>query len=95
MEMFCRKIKFLPIDLRKSHSSKFLVEEDGIRIPFAAVSGLGSIVAIGIYNAMQEGSVKTIADLRFKAGIGDSVVEILRKYNCLDGMPESNQMSWI
>ena len=30
LEMYEREINFLPVDLYKSHSTKFLMEEDGI-----------------------------------------------------------------
>ncbi len=40
LEMYERGIKFLPIDLYKSHSTKFLMEEDGIRPPLNSIPGL-------------------------------------------------------
>lgn len=40
LEMYERGIKFLPIDLYKSHSTKFIMEEDGIRPPLNSIPGL-------------------------------------------------------
>ena len=40
LEMYERGLKFLPIDLYKSHSTKFLMEEDGIRPPLNSIPGL-------------------------------------------------------
>ena len=40
-EAVARGIRFLPVDLRCSHASKFLPEDGGIRLPFASIGGLG------------------------------------------------------
>ena len=40
LEMYERGIKFLPIDLYKSNSTKFIMEEDGIRPPLNSIPGL-------------------------------------------------------
>ena len=91
--MYERGIKFLPIDLYKSHYKNFIVEEDGIRPPLKSIAGLGGIAAEGIYNAAHEEKIMSIDDLRIRAKIGDSVVGMLKNFGCLDGIPESNQMS--
>ena len=93
LEMYERGIKFLPIDLYKSHYKNFIVEEDGIRPPLKSIAGLGGIAAEGIYKAAQEEKIMSIDDLRIRAKIGNSVVDMLRKFGCLDGLPESNQIS--
>ena len=93
LEMYERGIKFLPIDLYKSHNKNFIVEEDGIRPPLKSIAGLGGIAAEGIHRAAQEEKIMSIDDLKIRAKIGTSVVDMLRKFGCLDGIPESNQMS--
>ena len=93
LEMYERGIKFLPIDLYKSHYKNFIVEEEGIRPPLKSIAGLGGIAAEGIYKAAQEEKIMSIDDLRIRAKIGNSVIDMLRKFGCLDGLPESNQMS--
>jgi len=93
LEMYERGIKFLPIDLYKSHSSKFIVEKEGIRPPLNSIPGLGGIAAEMIYNAANEGEFMSVDDLKIRAKTGKSVTELLRNFGCLDGMPESNQMS--
>ena len=40
LEMYERGFKFLPIDLYKSHSSKFLIEDGAIRPPLSSIPGL-------------------------------------------------------
>ena len=93
LEMYERGIKFLPIDLYKSHNRNFIVEEEGIRPPLSSIPGLGGVAAEGIYKAAHEEQIMSIDDLKIRAKIGNSVVDMLKKFNCLDGIPESNQIS--
>ena len=93
LEMYERGINFLPIDLYKSHSSKFLIEPEGIRPPINSIPGLGGIAAEGIYRAALEEPFECIDDLQMRAKIGKSVTELLDKFGCLKGMTKSNQMS--
>ena len=58
-----------------------------------SIPGLGTVAAEGIYAAVQENDFTCVEELKEKAGIGKSVVELLHKFNCLDGLPESNQIS--
>jgi len=95
LEMYERGIKFLPIDLYKSHATKFQVEEDGLRPPINSISGMGTVAAEGIYNAVHETeSISSIQDLRKRAKIGNSATDLLRKFGCLNGLTESNQVSF-
>ena len=93
LEMYERGINFLPIDLYKSHWKNFLVEDDGIRPPFGAISGLGPIAAESIYNAAKQEEFMSIDEIRIRAKIGDSTIDQLREFGILDGMQESNQIS--
>ena len=93
LEMYERGIKFLPIDLYKSHSTKFIMEEDGIRPPLNSIPGLGTVAAEGINDAKKEGKFMSIDDLQIKSKVGKSVIELLEKAGCLVGMSKSNQIS--
>ncbi len=93
LEMYERGIKFLPIDLYKSHSTKFLMEEEGIRPPLNSIPGLGDVAADGIYKARLEEPFECIEDMQSRSKIGKSVTELLDKFGCLKGMTKSNQMS--
>ena len=93
LEMYERGIKFLPIDLYKSHATKFIMEEDGIRPPLNSIPGLGTVAAESINKAKDDGKFMCIDDLKIRAKIGNSVIELLTKFECLKGMTQSNQMS--
>ncbi|MDO5557168.1 MAG: PolC-type DNA polymerase III [Clostridia bacterium] len=93
LEMYERGIKFLPIDLYRSHSTKFQIEEGGIRPPLNSIQGLGNVAADGIESAKKDGKFMSIDDLKIRSKVGDSVIEMLNKVNCLTGLPKSNQIS--
>ena len=93
LEMYERGIKFLPIDLYKSHATKFLVEQEGIRPPLNSIPGLGTVAAEGIDEAKKEGKFMSIDDMKIRSKIGKSVIELLERVGCLKGMSQSNQMS--
>ena len=93
LEMYERGLKFLPIDLYKSHAKNFLVEEEGIRPPFSSIPGMGPIAAEAIYEAAKQGEFMSIDEVRMKAKVGASTIDQLREFGVLDGMQESNQIS--
>jgi len=94
LEMYERGFKFLPIDLYKSHAVNFLIEDGSLRPPLNSIAGMGNVAAENIYNAVKEGGPFTsVDDLKTRAKIGNSTIELLEKFGCLDGIPKSNQMS--
>lgn len=93
LEMYERGINFLPIDLYKSHATKFVMEDDGIRPPLNSLPGLGTVAAMGIDEAKKDGKFMSIDDMKIRSKIGKSVIELLDSAGCLKGMTQSNQMS--
>lgn len=95
LEMYERGINFLPIDLYKSHSTKFLIEENGLRPPINSISGMGNVAAEAIYAvAHEETPISSIDNLKKRAKIGNSTTDLLRKFGCLNGLTESDQVSF-
>ena len=93
LEMYERGFTFLPMDLYKSHSTKFLVEDGQIRPPLNSIPGLGTVAADGIVKAREEGKFMSIDDLKIRAKIGASGADLLKEFGCLEGMSQSNQLS--
>ena len=94
LEMYERGYNFTKIDLYKSDATKFIMEEDGIRPPLNSIPGLGTVAAQSIQAAREkDGNFMSIEELKLRAGIGKSTVELLKNAGCLKGMTESNQMS--
>ncbi len=92
-ECMSRKIRFLPIDIEKSHSYAFLPENGAIRMPFSALAGLGENAAQNIIQAREEERFFSVDDLRIRAKLTKSVIEILRKNHVLDNLSETDQLS--
>ncbi len=93
LEMNCRGIKFLRVDLYKSDINRFRMEDGNIRCPFTSLSGLGESAAIPIVEARKNGPFLSIEDMRQRAKVGSSVVELLRSHGSLEGMDETSQLS--
>lgn len=95
LEMYERGFKFLPIDLYKSDWDKFKVEDDALRPPLNSISGMGNVAAEAIFNALHEETpISSIDNLKKRAKIGNSAVDLLRKFGCLNGLSESDQVSF-
>ena len=83
----------IPVDLYKSHSTRFQIEDNKIRPPLNCIAGLGNVAAESIYKARLEEPFECIEDMQARSKIGKSVTELLEKFGCLKGMTKSNQMS--
>ena len=93
-EAMLRGIRFLPVDLYKSHTKKYLLEDGALRMPFCSVAGLGGAAADSLLNAQGGEPYLSVDDLQARTGISKSVVESLRELGSLDNLPQSNQMSF-
>ena len=92
-EMFARKIKFLPVDLYKSHKTMFKIEDGNIRLPLNTINGLGNNAAEKIYSCLHEQDVRSLEELKIKASLSQTVVDTLIKNKCLGDLPESEQLT--
>ena len=92
-ECMARRIKFLPVDIEKSHSYAFLPENGAIRMPFSALGGVGENAAANILAAREEEKFFSVEDLQQRAKLTKSVIEVLRKNHALDNLNETDQLS--
>lgn len=93
LEMCERGFSFKSIDLYRSSATEFLVEEDSLLAPFNALAGVGTNAAINIVKAREDGEFLSKEDLQKRAKLSKTVVELLEKHGCLEGLPEANQLS--
>ena len=94
LEMNERGINFLPVDIEKSDATKFLVEDEGIRPPFSALTGFGEVDAKKLVEARKEEAFSSIEDMTNRAKLGKASVEVLKEAGCLDGMARSSQLDF-
>ena len=93
-EMMSRGIEVLPIDLRKSHSRKFLVENGAMRLPIGILPGVGEKAAADIQKAIEAGNFISVDDLQIESGVSKTVIEMLKSVGALSFLPDTNQMSF-
>ncbi|HEX3032140.1 MAG TPA: PolC-type DNA polymerase III [Bacillota bacterium] len=92
LEMACRGIDMLRVNLEKSDATRFIITEEGLLPPFAALQGVGKTAASNIVQARAEAPFASIEDLRVRAKISKSVIEILENHGCLDGLDSTAQL---
>ena len=95
LEMNCRGIRFLPVDLYRSDVRRFLMEDGNIRCPFISLPGLGESAAVPIAQAREEGRFLSVEDLKIRGHAGSAVIELLRAHGALEGMTETNQLNML
>jgi DNA polymerase-3 subunit alpha (Gram-positive type) len=92
LEMYCRDIKLLSVDLYKSHPVKFLITENGILPPLNSLQGVGTAAAKSIAEAREDGEFVSIEDLRERARVSKTVIDILKSHGALGNIPETSQI---
>ncbi|MFA5676243.1 MAG: PolC-type DNA polymerase III [Christensenellales bacterium] len=93
LEMIERGIDFLPPDLYLSDAMKCVIERDGIRLPFTAMSGTGETAARGIERAREQGEFISVEDLKSRSGVSSAVITAMEELGCLSGLLKSSQLS--
>ncbi|ABO50483.1 DNA polymerase III catalytic subunit, PolC type [Desulforamulus reducens MI-1] len=93
LEANCRGIKILPVNLEKSDATKFLITPEGLLSPFGGLQGVGASAAKNIVAAREQAPFTSIDDLRNRAKISKTVIEVLQNHGCLNNLQESDQMS--
>ena len=89
--MLARGIEVLPVDLYKSHSYKYLIEDSKIRLPFSSLSGIGVNAAKCLEEARKGGKFISIDDLQTRAKASKAIIENLQYAGALKGLPVSSQ----
>ncbi|WP_053083767.1 PolC-type DNA polymerase III [Rubeoparvulum massiliense] len=93
LEMCERGFSFSNIDLYRSDATRFIVDGNALIPPFNVLPGIGTNVAINLANAAKEGEFLSKEDLQQRSRASKAVVELLDQFGCLEGLPDSNQLS--
>ncbi len=93
-ECYARGIRFLPVNFFKSDAFAYVPENGKIRLPFNSLAGVGENAAKAIAEARDGGEILSVEDLRLKAKLTKAVIEVLQKNGALEGLSETNQITF-
>ena len=93
-EFYLRGLEFLPVDLYKSHATKFLIEDGKIRPPFVAMSGLGESAAWDLMNGREGKQFLSVEEVAIACPkVSKTHIQMLKDAGAFGEMPETNQVS--
>ena len=92
-EMMARGFSFLKPHPNFSRAKLFSIEGNSLRIPFAAISGLGEKIAVKLEEARSMGDYVSWEDLKNRTGINKQAMNALKEACGEDTLPESNTIS--
>ncbi len=93
-EMLARGLSFAPPSLTDSDAGKFTLAGDKVRVPLCALEGVGGSVGQQIVLQREIRPFDTVEDLQTRAKVNRTGTESLRRHGVLDGLPESDQISF-
>ncbi|MCK9267305.1 MAG: PolC-type DNA polymerase III [Alkaliphilus sp.] len=93
LEMYCRGIEILPVDLYNSDADKFMIVDGKLLPPLRGLQGVGQNAVKSIVEARQQGEFISLEDLRNRTKITKTAIEILITHGCIKDLPETNQLS--
>ncbi len=94
LEMYERGIEFAPVNLYESHAYEFQEKEGKIVPPLNSFQGVGTAAAQSIYDEARNGEFMSKDDLKQRAGVNKTVIEVLEENGVLDSLPDSSQISF-
>ena len=93
-EFYLRGLEFLPIDVYKSHATKFLIEDGKLRPPFVAISGLGESAAWDIMTGREGKNFLSIEE--FSAAcpkVSKTHIQMLKDAGAFGNLPDTSQVT--
>ena len=91
-EMYARGYRIKPVNLYKSDSDIFKLEDGDILPPLKCLEGVGENVARKIVEERKIGPFLSKEDLISRGGVSKPAIEVLDNHGCLEGLPDSNQL---
>jgi DNA polymerase-3 subunit alpha (Gram-positive type) len=92
IEMYCRGLTFRKVDLWESTADTFRMTPAGLLPPFSSLQGVGESAARNLVELRDVHGILCVEDLQ-NFGLSKTVIDVLRRHGCFEGLPESNQLS--
>ena len=80
--------------LGESDASRFKTSDGKVLLPFMALSGMGETAARSLADEYEVKPYETIEEISKRAKITKSSIEALRARGVLQGLPETDQLSF-
>lgn len=94
-EMYARGFEFVPIDIYRAKAREFQIIEDKIMPSLSTIDGLGEKAADGVVEAVKNGKFLSLDDFKNRTKVSSTVVELMVELGLLEGLPASNQISFM
>ncbi len=93
IEMLCRGIRLVPIDIEKSDATRFqLLSDTEILMPFNAMPGMGESAAQSIVEARNESPFISVEDFINRTKVSQTICDMMRDAGCFSSLPDTNQL---
>ena len=93
-EFYLRGLEFLPIDIYKSHATKFQIEDGKLRPPFVAISGLGENAAISLMDGREGKEFLAIEEVALACPkVSKTHIQMLKDAGAFGSLPDTSQVS--
>ena len=94
LEMYARGFEFAPIDLYKSHATRFSINDGKVLPAFTAIDGMGEKAAISLEEAARTEKFTSREDLKTRGKVTSTIADKMFELGILGNMPESSQISF-
>ena len=93
IEMLCRGIRLVPVDIEKSDATRFqLLSDTEILMPFNAMPGMGESAAQSIVEARNESPFISVEDFTKRTKVSQTICDMMKDAGCFSGLPDTNQL---
>ena len=93
-EYYLRGFEFLPIDIYRSHATKFLIQDGKLLPPFVSISGLGENAAWDLMNGREGKSFLSIEEVALACPkVSKTHIQMLKDAGAFGSLPDTSQIS--
>ena len=93
-EFYLRGFEFLPIDIYKSHATKFLIVDGKLLPPFVAISGLGENAAWDLMKGREGREFLSIEEVAAACPkVSKTHIQMLKEAGAFGALPDTSQVS--
>lgn len=92
LEMYLRGYSLEKVDIRNSAPEKFIILKNSLLPPLASLEGVGVSAANNIAIAREDKEFTSIEDLKNRAKISKTAIDVLKMHGCLNHLPETDQI---